>query len=211
MPLQDGVHGRGGDTERPADHVRTLAQLFAGAQDRLLDRVGSPSRGAVWAARAVAQWLTRTQPVDPLRCRLPRAADHERSGCDRDSGCDEITDTLTLANGQDRICMKIHKSPPSVATRTSRTLGGLVATSRRQQRVWELQLRSAVSEHDLFGVAYPSSACSTSSSPRSSCATTPSAERRSSASCRPRCSAPASSSSPVCWRGERRSRSGSSP
>jgi len=36
--------------------------------------------------------------------------------------------------------MKIHKSPPSVATRTSRTLGGLNDALRCQQRVWELQL-----------------------------------------------------------------------
>jgi hypothetical protein len=67
-------------------------------------------------ARAIAQALAAALAPNPLRCRLPRTADHERGGRDRYSGSDEITDTLTLANGQDRICMKIHKSPPSVAT-----------------------------------------------------------------------------------------------
>jgi hypothetical protein len=37
--------------------------------------------------------------------------------------------------------MKIHTSPPlGRDSLTSRTLGGLAATSDRQQRVWELQL-----------------------------------------------------------------------
>jgi hypothetical protein len=60
-------------------------------------------------ARANAQTFAPPLAGDPLRRRLPRAADDER-------GRDQIAEALALAKGQDRICMKIHKSPPSVAT-----------------------------------------------------------------------------------------------
>ena len=92
-------------------------------------------------ARAIEQAVTSTPTIDPLRRRLPGAADDERRRSDRHSGRYEITQALTLTNGQDRICMKIHTSPPSGRdSLTSRTPGGLVATSDRQQRVWELHL-----------------------------------------------------------------------
>jgi hypothetical protein len=57
-------------------------------------------------ARAVAQRLSSAQTVDPLGGRLPRAADDASRCADRGSGCDEIAHTLTLSDGQDRICMK---------------------------------------------------------------------------------------------------------
>ena len=111
-----------------------------------------PPRRALGPARAVAQRLASTSPVDPLRRGLPGAADDERRRGDRHSSADEITQALTLTDGQDRICMKIHKSPPlGRDSLTSRTLGGLVATSRRQQRVWEpnLDRRRAGSRRDV--------------------------------------------------------------
>src|SRR5712691_12408916 len=99
------------------------------------------SRRAVRPTRAIVQTFTATLTPCPLGCRLPRAADHERGCRDRHPGGDEITEALTLADRQHRICMKIHKSPPSDRdSLTSRTLGGLSDASRRQQRVWERQL-----------------------------------------------------------------------
>ena len=134
------MHSRGRDPQGPPDHVRSLAQLRARTQDCLLDDVGRlPGRG-MRPARAITKVLAATSPVDPLGSRLSGTANDERGCCDRHPGGDQVAHTLTLTNRQDRICMKIHKSPPSVATRTSRTLGGLNDALRCQQRVWELQL-----------------------------------------------------------------------
>jgi hypothetical protein len=46
--------------------------------------------------------------------------------------------------------MKIHTSPPRDRdSLTSRTLGGLTHTSDRQQRVWELQLATALARRRM--------------------------------------------------------------
>src|SRR5207249_1345514 len=112
---------------------------------------------AVRSTRAVTKRLAAPSPVDPLGGRLPRAADDERRCGDGHSGSHEISKALTLADGQDRICMKIHRSPPlGRDSLTSRTLGGLVATSRRQQRVWDLHLaRHAIAQVDGLGAEGP--------------------------------------------------------
>jgi hypothetical protein len=141
VPTQDRVHGRRRVPERPPDHMRSFAKLFTGVQDRLLDARRSSPRRPMRPARAVAQQLATPSAIAPLRRGLARAADNEGGRRDAQPGADEITDTLTLTDGQDRICMKIHRSPPlGRDSLTSRTLGGLLATSGRQQRVWELHL-----------------------------------------------------------------------
>src|SRR6188472_4586946 len=140
MAAEHGMHSRGRDPQGPPDHVRSLAQLRARTQDCLLDDVGRlPGRG-MRPARAITKVLAAKSPVDPIGSRLSGTANDERGCCDRHPGGDQVAHTLTLTNRQDRICMKIHKSPPSVATRTSRTLGGLNDALRCQQRVWELHL-----------------------------------------------------------------------
>ena len=116
MTAKYRVHGRGGEPERPADHVRPFAKLLACAQDRSLERFRGSARRAVRSAGAIAKGLTAPATVDPLGRGLPGAPDHERGRGDRHPGRDQVTETPTLTNGQDRICMKIHKSPPSVAT-----------------------------------------------------------------------------------------------
>ena len=142
---------RAGEGRRARSRRRRRApsRSRAALREARLARAGSPARPTpasacgerVRPARAITQTLASSPPVDPLRGRLPRAADDERRRGDRQPGRDEIADTLTLTDGQDRICMKIHKSPPlGRDSLTSRTLGGLTDTSDRQQRVWELQL-----------------------------------------------------------------------
>jgi hypothetical protein len=42
VPAQDCVHGRCSDTNRPADHVRSFAQILTRAQDCPLDGFGCP-------------------------------------------------------------------------------------------------------------------------------------------------------------------------
>jgi hypothetical protein len=141
VPAKHCVHRRGRDTERPADDVRSFAKLISCTQDRLLDDLRRPPGRAQWTARTVRERLAASSAINPLGRRLPRAADTERCSGDGHAGGDQITDSLTLANRQDRIFMKIHKSPRlGRDSLTSRTLGGLAATSDRQQRVWELQL-----------------------------------------------------------------------
>ena len=159
VPAKHSVHGRGRDTEGPTDDVRSFAQLISRAQNRLLDCRGRAPGRAQWAARAVTKRLTSAPPVDPLRRRLPGAADDERGRGDRQSSANQITDTLTLTNGQNRISVKIHKSPPlGRDSLTSRTLGGLTDASRRQQRVWDIHLGPATDERTSLSLPQRTSA-----------------------------------------------------
>jgi hypothetical protein len=106
----------------PADHMRSFAQLFASAQDGLLYEIGGAPGRAMRPARAVGEGLASPAAIDPLGCGLPRAADDECRRRDRQASCDKVTEAMTLTDGQDRICMKIHKRPPSDRdSSTSRT------------------------------------------------------------------------------------------
>jgi hypothetical protein len=110
VPAQDCVHGRGGEAERPAERVRAEAQLAAGAQDRLLDRRWRPPRRAARARGAIVEPLAAARPADPLRGRLPRAADHQRGSGDRRACASERDEPLSLAAAESGISMKNHRA-----------------------------------------------------------------------------------------------------
>src|SRR5262245_26131346 len=62
--------------------------------------------------RPIRQTLAPTDPIDPLRRRLPRTTDHDRSRTDRRAGSDQLTQPTALTYRQRRTSMKIHPSPP---------------------------------------------------------------------------------------------------
>ena len=141
MPAKHRVHGRGGHPERPADHVRSFSQLCPSTQDRLLDDAGvrlGERCGRLERSRRRSPRRRRLTHFDAVCREQPTAT---AAAVIVTPAVDQIADALTLTDGQHRICMKIDKSPPlGRDSLTSRTLGGLAATSDRQQRVWELHL-----------------------------------------------------------------------
>jgi len=75
---------------------------------------------------AIRKAFPSTSSADPLRRGLTRTAHDPSSRRDRRAGAHQPNQPLALAAAESSISMKKQLSPPSVATPTSRTLGGLV-------------------------------------------------------------------------------------
>jgi nucleoside-diphosphate-sugar epimerase len=91
---------------------RELVPQLVARGHEVVGMTRSESKQDLVRSLRAGRWWPTPAAVHPLGGGLPGAADDERRGRDRHAGCDQITDTLPLTDGQDRICMKIHKSPP---------------------------------------------------------------------------------------------------